>query len=842
MSALSIQVPFPVFQDRDGQPLDNGYVWIGVPNLAPQVNPVNVYFDEALTQPAAQPLRTINGYISNAGTPAQVYIDGVNFSILVQDSKGSMVYNFPEGTGIDPNASGIVYDPAGAGAVPTTVQSKLRETVSATDFGAVGDGSTDNTTVFSVFESGTKGQTVDLLGFVYLISAVPIGNNYYNGAFKVSADIFWQNRNPRAHPFEGPATSVRHINPRTGTYCGLNVGLFPKTAGGMVLVWREANTHAVQNGTRLKAAWTDDGGRTIQAYPAPDQEQSLPTISYTATADTRNFASGVINGRFVIVTTRREEPQSLSIYQDPLSIYSDDEGITWSSVAITGLADKAINFHSKVYPWPAGGADGAIVFDYRTGGIGALTSTNKGSTWSDIGIVVTAGPFASISEMSVAQIGSESKWVMVIRTSSTGNFGVSSSVNLTSWTATVDSGVLLKGNPPELLYADGKLFMVSFSRRNQSILTGYENAVLIAEGNANLVYSSGGTNGWSGWKVVSQLGFWPTGYISTAQVRGRWYALMTASEETAGSSTGRTAFLAMLSTDLVDVADTRTILEAVPQHNLISNGMMDYWPNGTSLTTAATRTLVLPDFTFARSSFDSGFTVSQVAGDTQKYAMRIRRDNGNALTTSMNLTHTLTQLDSSKFIIENEYLGIQFRCLKGAGFSAASGFLTVQVRYTDTAGEQQVTSASGTFATTDEPVQSSATGITPTVNWENYFLPIGPVPTVATQLLIRWTWTPVGTAANDYIDLQQVTLFVGKQRSPVVKRTYAENVNDALPFFWTGTVRSENGSRWISFPTVMHRTPTVTVSAGTASNISTLGFELSHSSAADITVTAQAWL
>jgi hypothetical protein len=28
MSALSIQVPFPVFQDRDGQPLDNGYVWI----------------------------------------------------------------------------------------------------------------------------------------------------------------------------------------------------------------------------------------------------------------------------------------------------------------------------------------------------------------------------------------------------------------------------------------------------------------------------------------------------------------------------------------------------------------------------------------------------------------------------------------------------------------------------------------------------------------------------------------------------------------------------------------------------------------------------------------------
>jgi hypothetical protein len=764
-------------------------------------------------------------------TPASnIFADFANTSDV---TKGDALVGFKQS-----NAAGVL-----TGAVAGTVHTKLQEFISAKDFGAVGNGTDNETAIFTTLESGTTGATVDLLNGIYLVTSIPVGNNYYNGAFKVGTDIFWQNRNPRAHPFEGPATSVRHINPRTGTYCGLNVGLFPKTTGGMVLVWREATTHAVQNGTRLKAAWTDDGGRTIQAYPAPDTDQSLPTISYSATADTRNFASGVVNGRFIIVTTRREEPQTSSIYQDPLSIYSTDEGLTWSSAAITGLVDKAINFHSKVYTWPAGGANGAIVFDYRTGGVGALTTTNGGVSWTDAGIVVPVnGTFASLSEMSVAQIGSENKWVMVIRTSSLGNFAVSTSVNLTTWTTAVDSGVLLKGNPPELMYADGKLFMVSFSRRNQSILTGYENALLIAEGNASLVFSSGGTSGWSGWKVVSQLGFWPTGYISTASVRGRWYALMTASEETAGSSTGRTAYLAMLSTDLVDVADTRTILEAVPQHNLISNGVLEYWPNGTSFTTASARTLILPDFTFARGSFDSGFTVSQIAGDTQKYAMRIRRDDGNTLTTQLGLTHTLTQMDSSKFIINNEYLGIQFRCRKGSGFSAANGFLTVQVRYTDTSAEQQVTSASGTFATTDEPVQSASTGITPTENWENYFLPIGPVPDAATQLLIRWTWTPIGTASNDYIDLEQITLFVGKQRSPVVKRTYTEAVNDSLPFFWKGTVRSENGSRWISFPTVMHRIPAVTVSVGTAANISTLGFELSHSSAADVTVTAQAWL
>jgi len=145
MTALSIQVPYPIFSDKDGSPLQNGYVWIGTPYLDPRTNPVTVYFDEALTQIAPQPLRTLNGYVYNAGSPAQLYVNGVNFSILVQNKNGSMVYSFPDGSGINPDSNGVSYTPSGAGAVATTVQSKLRESVSVKDFGAVGDGVTDDT-------------------------------------------------------------------------------------------------------------------------------------------------------------------------------------------------------------------------------------------------------------------------------------------------------------------------------------------------------------------------------------------------------------------------------------------------------------------------------------------------------------------------------------------------------------------------------------------------------------------------------------------------------------------------------------------------------------------------
>lgn len=100
MSTIEVQPPYPAFAGADGQPLENGYIWIGTANLSPQTNPISVYWDAANTIAAPQPIRTLNGYPSRNGTPARFYVAS-DYSIQVLDSKGSVVY-----TSLSNNSSG----------------------------------------------------------------------------------------------------------------------------------------------------------------------------------------------------------------------------------------------------------------------------------------------------------------------------------------------------------------------------------------------------------------------------------------------------------------------------------------------------------------------------------------------------------------------------------------------------------------------------------------------------------------------------------------------------------------------------------------------------------------
>ena len=108
MALTQLAPPYPIFTDKSGDPLDNGYLYFGVVDKNPETDPIQVYYDSNLTQLAAQPLRTSNGYVMRNGAPALIYANS-QFSVTVRDKNKDLVIYSPVGYGIDPGAiSGVV--------------------------------------------------------------------------------------------------------------------------------------------------------------------------------------------------------------------------------------------------------------------------------------------------------------------------------------------------------------------------------------------------------------------------------------------------------------------------------------------------------------------------------------------------------------------------------------------------------------------------------------------------------------------------------------------------------------------------------------------------------------
>lgn len=212
MSALSIQPTYPIFTDIDGQPLEDGYVWIGTANLDPQTNPINVYWDAALTLPAAQPIRTLAGYPSNSGTPARLYVNS-DYSIRVMNKNGSTVYSALAAT---ERYSGVVvvYDPPFTNAVATNVEAKLSEAISVKDFGAVGDGVTDDTAAIqnAVAQVNLNGGTLLFPRGEYKVT-FPLGISSYTSLFAM--------RSHTAVVFETGARLTASAVTGTLTFCAV---------------------------------------------------------------------------------------------------------------------------------------------------------------------------------------------------------------------------------------------------------------------------------------------------------------------------------------------------------------------------------------------------------------------------------------------------------------------------------------------------------------------------------------------------------------------------------------------------------------------------------------------
>lgn len=82
--------PFNLYLDRAGNALEDGRIYVGETPDAIS-NPIDLFWDEARTIPAEQPVRTTAGYPTYQGRPAQLFMEETECLITVQQGNGETV-------------------------------------------------------------------------------------------------------------------------------------------------------------------------------------------------------------------------------------------------------------------------------------------------------------------------------------------------------------------------------------------------------------------------------------------------------------------------------------------------------------------------------------------------------------------------------------------------------------------------------------------------------------------------------------------------------------------------------------------------------------------------------
>lgn len=208
MSLYNVTNPLPVILSQTGSGLNGGKVYIGQPNQDPQAFPKAVYWDAAGTDPVNQAsgIPTVGGYLLRAGAPASIYVDG-DFSVRVLDRFGALVYYVPQTNNLaavlsaNSGSSLIGFIQSGTGAVARTVQSKERDAVSVKDFGATGDGVTNDNAAMVAAEAAFG--SVYWPAGTYILNAVPnIAKSWGPGVCMVGGNRVYLRPTPE------PATEI----------------------------------------------------------------------------------------------------------------------------------------------------------------------------------------------------------------------------------------------------------------------------------------------------------------------------------------------------------------------------------------------------------------------------------------------------------------------------------------------------------------------------------------------------------------------------------------------------------------------------------------------------------
>jgi hypothetical protein len=182
-------IPSPVMQffDANGVPLVGGKLYT---YAAGTTTPLATYTDSTGATANTNPV------ILDSRGEAAVWCDDSEYYMELKDSTNVLIWTADNINGSNgPTlaalaASGgsalIGFLQAGTGAVARTVQSKLRDTASVTDFGAVGDGTTNDTPAFNTAFTAELGGMCLIPGTgSYKLSAAP--NNVNTGIMSMGA-------------------------------------------------------------------------------------------------------------------------------------------------------------------------------------------------------------------------------------------------------------------------------------------------------------------------------------------------------------------------------------------------------------------------------------------------------------------------------------------------------------------------------------------------------------------------------------------------------------------------------------------------------------------------------
>jgi hypothetical protein len=191
--------------DTSGNPRAGGKLYFYVTGTT---TPANTYSDSARTIPNANPVVADSAgvfgeiFLSLTGIYKVVLKTSADVTVWTADPVTAAIGSLSAGTVTAASISSVTADlqaitnklevlQTGTGAVSRTVGGKLRGTLSPKDFGALGDGVTNDSAAFTLLEAAfTTARNVDLEGVTYLVTAVPTGHYYTNGYFIVGATTY----------------------------------------------------------------------------------------------------------------------------------------------------------------------------------------------------------------------------------------------------------------------------------------------------------------------------------------------------------------------------------------------------------------------------------------------------------------------------------------------------------------------------------------------------------------------------------------------------------------------------------------------------------------------------